>query len=134
MTLVRVTFKNEPTAVEVTKDRWESLWMKDCRLEDISGPAIVIGEEDKARSRYNLEGVVCRTCRCWRRYPSGKKVGGAGADLRGQGVLVRPPVQGRDRQAGDRRRRARWRPLAALPPAGASDIARAAATRPRGST
>ncbi len=78
MTLVRCTFKKEPCAVEVTKDKWESLWMKDCRLEDISGPAIVIGEEGQARSRYNLEDVLCRNVPVLAAYPSGKKVAAPG--------------------------------------------------------
>jgi hypothetical protein len=60
MTLVRVSFKNMPTAVSVTPDRWESLWMKDCRMENIGGPAVTLGEEGKPRSRYNFEGLVCK--------------------------------------------------------------------------
>jgi|WetSurMetagenome_2_1015567.scaffolds.fasta_scaffold14902_3 hypothetical protein len=78
MTLVRVTFKNEPTAVEVTAGKWESLWMKDCRMSDISGPAIQIGEEGQARSRYNFEGLACMKVPTLVAYPSGKKVAAPG--------------------------------------------------------
>ena len=78
MTLVRVTFKKEPCAVEVTKDKWESLWMKDCRLENISGAGIVVGEEGKDRSRYNFEGLACMNVPTLVAYPSGKKVAAPG--------------------------------------------------------
>jgi hypothetical protein len=89
MTLVRVTFKNEPTAVAVTPDRWESLWMKDCRLEDISGPAVLIGEESKARSRYNFEGLVCKNVPVLVAAPSVTKTGSGAVDM---GAATMPDV------------------------------------------
>jgi hypothetical protein len=71
MTLVRAQFKNVPTAVAITEGRWESLWMKDCRMEDVSGPAIIVGEEGKPRTRINLENVVCSKVPTLVAFPSG---------------------------------------------------------------
>jgi sugar lactone lactonase YvrE len=51
--------KNVPTAVLVRPSRAEELWMKDCRLERISGPALVISEEHSARTQINLQNLVC---------------------------------------------------------------------------
>ena len=59
MTLVRDTFKNMPTAVNVHEDRHEELWMKDCRLEDISGPAVMISHGTSALMQANMENVAC---------------------------------------------------------------------------
>jgi hypothetical protein len=59
MTLIRAQFKNVPTAVAMTAGRWESLWLKDCTLTDISGPALAIGEIGQARTKINAQGLVC---------------------------------------------------------------------------
>lgn len=59
LTLIRVQMKNVPTAVQVRPNRAEELWMKDCRLERISGPVLVISEEQSARTQINLQNLVC---------------------------------------------------------------------------
>ena len=58
MTLVRNVFKNVPSAVIVDPDRAEELFMTDSRLENISGPAILISDEFNARPQFNLDNVV----------------------------------------------------------------------------
>ncbi len=60
LTLVRNQFKSVPTAVAIDPESAEELWLKDCRFEDISGPALVIGNENNARTQVNLEDVACR--------------------------------------------------------------------------
>ena len=60
MTLIRNQFKNVPTAILVNPDRAEELYLADSRLEDISGPAIIISDENNARSQTNLVNVVCQ--------------------------------------------------------------------------
>ncbi len=60
LTLVRVEMKDVPTAILVRPERAEELWMKDCRLENIDGPALVISDENSARTQINLENVACR--------------------------------------------------------------------------
>jgi Pectate lyase superfamily protein/SMP-30/Gluconolactonase/LRE-like region len=59
LTLVRVQFRRLPTAICVRENRSEELWMKDSRLEDIIGPAIVISDEKSARTQINLQNVIC---------------------------------------------------------------------------
>lgn len=59
LTLVRVQFRRLPTAISVRENRIEELWMKDSRLEDITGPAIVISDEKSARTQINLQNVIC---------------------------------------------------------------------------
>lgn len=59
LTLVRPTFRRVPTAVEVDRDHSEQLWMKDGRLEDVSGPAIVVSREKSLRTQINVESTVC---------------------------------------------------------------------------
>ena len=52
-----------PTAVEIEPDWADELWVKDARLEDISGPAFVFGMEKSPRTEINMEGVPAATCR-----------------------------------------------------------------------
>jgi sugar lactone lactonase YvrE len=60
LTLVRPHFRNVPTAIEIEEGNADELFMKDGRLEDISGPALIISSEKSARSETNLEDTVCR--------------------------------------------------------------------------
>ncbi|HXO34873.1 MAG TPA: glycosyl hydrolase family 28-related protein [Candidatus Acidoferrales bacterium] len=60
LTLIRPQFKNVPTAISIDPHYSEELWIKDGRMEDISGPAVVISNENSARTEINMENVVCR--------------------------------------------------------------------------
>jgi len=60
LTLVRPHFRNVPTAVSIDKDQSEDLWIKDARLEDVSGPAFVIARAGNPRNEINMENVMCR--------------------------------------------------------------------------
>jgi sugar lactone lactonase YvrE len=60
LTLIRPQFKNVPTAVAIEPGFPDDLWIKDARLEDISGPAVIISLENSARTQINMENVVCR--------------------------------------------------------------------------
>jgi hypothetical protein len=60
LTLIRPHFRQVPTAVEIEPDWTDELWVKDARLEDISGPAFIFGMEKSSRTEINLEGVTCR--------------------------------------------------------------------------
>jgi hypothetical protein len=59
LTLVRTQFKRMPTVILIRENRAEELWMKDSRLEDITGPAMVISDEKSARTQINLQNVIC---------------------------------------------------------------------------
>jgi len=54
--------------------------MKDSRLEDITGPALVISDERSARTQINLQGVVCARVPVLARFrEGGREIAGAGA-------------------------------------------------------
>jgi sugar lactone lactonase YvrE len=59
LTLVRDQFKNVPTAIAIDPDYPDELWVKNSRFENISGPAIVVSNENNARTEINLENIVC---------------------------------------------------------------------------
>jgi len=59
LTLIRPHFQNVPTAVEIETNWADELWVKDARLEDISGPAFIFGMEKSPRNEINLEGITC---------------------------------------------------------------------------
>jgi hypothetical protein len=60
LTLIRPHFRHVPTAVEIESEWADELWVKDARLEDISGPAFIFGMEKSPRNEINMEGVICR--------------------------------------------------------------------------
>ena len=60
LTLIRPHFLHVPTAVEIEPGWVDELWVKNARLENISGPAFVFGMEKSPRNEINMEGVNCR--------------------------------------------------------------------------
>src|SRR5215469_15088890 len=60
LTLIRPQFKNVPSAISIDPGYFDELWVKDPQLEDISGPAVFISEENSPRSEINIENAVCR--------------------------------------------------------------------------
>jgi sugar lactone lactonase YvrE len=79
LTLIRPYFKNVPTAISIDPGYAEELWVKDGRMEDVSGPAVVISNEQNARTEINLENVVCRRVPVFASFrESGRHVAGAG--------------------------------------------------------
>ena len=60
MTIVRCRFSRVPTAVSVNPGRVEELFIQDSLFESISGPAVVVSEENSARMQLNLLNVGCR--------------------------------------------------------------------------
>jgi len=80
LTIIRNQFKNVPTAIAIRENRAEELWMKDSRMEDISGPALIISDEKSARTEINLENVVCQRVPVLANFrESGRKVAGKGS-------------------------------------------------------
>ena len=79
LTIIRNQFKGVPTAIAIRENRAEELWMKDSRLEDVAGPALIISDENNARTEINLENVVCARVPVLARFrESGKMIAGAG--------------------------------------------------------
>ncbi len=59
LTLIRPHFRYVPTAVEIEPEHVDELWVRDARLEDISGPAFVFGREQSLCNEINMEDVAC---------------------------------------------------------------------------
>lgn len=59
LTLIRPQFKNVPTAISIDPQYSDELWLKDARMENITGPAVIISNENNARTEINMENVVC---------------------------------------------------------------------------
>lgn len=57
--LIRNHIKQTQTAVEIPENRTEELWISDSRFENLSQPAIIIGNENNSRTQINVENVVC---------------------------------------------------------------------------
>jgi hypothetical protein len=60
LTLIRPQFRNVPTAISIDLKYADELWVKDGRLENISGPAFVIANENNRRTEINAENLVCQ--------------------------------------------------------------------------
>jgi hypothetical protein len=65
LTLIRPYFRDVPTAVEIEPGSVDELWVKDARLEDVSGPAFRFGMEKSPRNEINVEGAACRNVPCF---------------------------------------------------------------------
>jgi hypothetical protein len=75
LTLIRPYFRNVPTAISIDAGFPDELWVKNGRMEDIAGPAVVISLEKNARTEINLENVVCRSVPVFASFrESGKQV------------------------------------------------------------
>jgi len=60
LTLIRPQFKNVPTAISIDPQYSDELWVKDGHMENVTGPAVIISNENSARTEINMENVVCR--------------------------------------------------------------------------
>ena len=129
LTLVRDTFRNVPTAIDIDEGYPDELWVKDCRFENISGPVVTISKEKSPLTEIGFENAVLSDVPTFAKLrESGKTVAGKGAVYRVKnstyGLIVPGEGQmGEDRQqyeaevarsipARFRRRFARCRPAA----------------------
>ena len=79
LTLIRPHFRNVPTAISIDANSPDELWIKDGRMEEVSGPAVIISLEQNARTEINMENVVCRGVPTFALFrESGKKVAAPG--------------------------------------------------------
>ncbi|MDR0395165.1 MAG: SMP-30/gluconolactonase/LRE family protein [Tannerella sp.] len=78
--LIRNYIKQMPTAVEIPENRTEELWISDSRFENLTQPAILIGNENNSRTQINLENVICSKTPDFALFrTSGKRVKAPGA-------------------------------------------------------
>lgn len=77
LTLIRPEFKNVPTAISIDAGYSDELWVKDARLENISGAAVIISAENSRRTEINMENVICEKVPVFALFrESGKQVRG----------------------------------------------------------
>jgi len=60
LTVVRMNVKNVPTVFDIIENYHEKLFMEDCQLQNITGPAIKIGNEGNAFNQINLRNIDCK--------------------------------------------------------------------------
>jgi sugar lactone lactonase YvrE len=78
LTLIRPQFKNIPTAISIDPQYSDELWVKDGRMENVTGPAVIISNEKSARTEINMENVTCQNVPLFATYrESGKRVAGS---------------------------------------------------------
>jgi hypothetical protein len=79
LTLIRPEFKNVPTAISIDANYADELWIKDGRFENITGPALIISNENSPRTEINAENLVFRSVPLFAEFrESGKKLRGPG--------------------------------------------------------
>jgi Pectate lyase superfamily protein/SMP-30/Gluconolactonase/LRE-like region len=80
LTLIRATFRNELTAIDIDPNYSDELWVKDCRFEHISNAAVVISNENSPLTQIGFENAILRDVPNFARFrESGKTVAGKGA-------------------------------------------------------
>lgn len=60
LTIVRMQAGNVETVIDIDPDYAEKLFMEDCLFENITGPAIVISNENNSVNQISLKNLVCK--------------------------------------------------------------------------
>jgi Pectate lyase superfamily protein/SMP-30/Gluconolactonase/LRE-like region len=80
LTLIRDSFRNTGTAIDIDPEYSDELWVKDCRFEDISNQAVIISNERNPLTEIGFENAVLKNVPTFALFrESGKKVPGKGA-------------------------------------------------------
>ena len=59
LTLIRNTFRNVPTAIEIDRQYSDQLWIKDSRFENVSAAAVLISNENNPMTQVGVDGAIC---------------------------------------------------------------------------
>jgi sugar lactone lactonase YvrE len=79
LTLIRDTFRNVPTAIDIDPGYYDQLWVKDSRFENIPGAGVVISNEKNPLNEIGFENAVLQNVPAFALLrDSGKKVPGKG--------------------------------------------------------
>jgi len=83
LTLIRDTFHNVPTAIDIDPEHSDELWVKDCRFESVSGAAVIISNERSPLTEIGFENAVLKDVPTFALLRESKKtVAGKGAVYR----------------------------------------------------
>ena len=79
LTIVRLQAKNVPAVIDINPNYHEKLFMENCRFEKVTGPAIIISNEDNSVNQISLRNIDCRDVPVLASYRrSGKQTPGNG--------------------------------------------------------
>ncbi len=79
LTIVRMIVKNVPAVLEINPNFYEKLFVEDSRFENVSGPALVISNENNAYTQISLRNVDCKKVPVLAHFRiSGKEIAGQG--------------------------------------------------------
>ena len=79
LTIVRMTVRNVPTVLEINPNFYEKLFIEDSRFESVSGPAMVISNENNAYTQVSLRNIDCKKVPVLAHFRiSGKQIAGQG--------------------------------------------------------
>ncbi len=123
LTLIRPHFLRVPTAVEIEPEWADELWIKDARLEDISGPAFIFGMEKSPRNEINMEGITCRNVPVFAALRESGKRFAAPADIYEVKTFSHGLNYSDMGEVPEIKTRFDAAPLGTMPPAVASDLA-----------
>jgi sugar lactone lactonase YvrE len=85
LTLIRDTFRDLPTAIDIDPHYSDELWVKDTRFENVSRSAVIISNEKSPLTEIGFENAVLKDTPIFALLrESGKKVAGKGAIYRVQ--------------------------------------------------
>ncbi len=60
LTIVNLQARNVPTVIDIDPNYHEKLFMENCRFVNVSGPAIIVSNEDNAFNQISLRGIECQ--------------------------------------------------------------------------
>ncbi len=79
LTLIRDSFRDVPVGVEINKDYFDRLWIKDSRFENVSRAAVIISKEKSPLNSIGVENAALKNTPVFALFrDSGKKVEGKG--------------------------------------------------------
>jgi sugar lactone lactonase YvrE len=59
LAVIRPQFRNVPTAISIVPNKPDEIWLSDAHLDNITGPALIISNENNARTQINAQNIVC---------------------------------------------------------------------------
>lgn len=122
LTVIHTTFRNVPTAIAIDPKYSDWLWVKDARFENISGPAVIVSNENSRLTQINLEDIYCRRVPVFARFrESGRQLAGAGATYHVKALSHGLTLAGMG-AVGTTKTTYQAVPLASMPAAGAPAI------------
>jgi hypothetical protein len=60
LTIVRLQAKNVPTVLETEPNYWDKVFMEDCFFDNVSGPALIISNENNYNTQVSTRNIICR--------------------------------------------------------------------------